>query len=161
MEGNMPVVRVFVSDSEERMLLVKTKHKKSNGFYWIVPGGMIEEGEYSREAAVREVKEETGLDISIQKLIWVEEGKDENGKVGYIHYFLGEVVGGRMTIGYDPELPPNEQKILDVVYKSKEEIMKLEKVYPEVMKYDYFWEVIRSQSHDPYVNRPSKGFGVD
>lgn len=157
----MPVVRVFVSDHEERILLVKTNHKKTNGFYWIVPGGMIEEGEYSREAAVREVKEETGLDISVKKLLWVEEGKNEKGQVGYIHYFLGEVIGGELKIGFDPELPQNEQKILDVVYKSREEIRSLEKVYPEVMRYDYFWNVLQSQSHDPYVNRPSIGFGID
>ncbi|GIP31736.1 NUDIX hydrolase [Paenibacillus sp. J2TS4] len=156
----MPVVRVFVLDSEERVLLVKTDHKKTGSYYWIIPGGMIEEGEYSRDAAIREVKEETGLDISISRLVWVEESKNDKREVNYIHYFLGEVIGGDKMIGIDPELEPNEQIIVEVEYKSKEEIKKLPRVYPEILLYDYFWEVIRSSLHDPYVNRPSKGFGV-
>lgn len=156
----MPVVRVFVLDSEERVLLVKTRHKKTGGYYWIAPGGMIEKGEYSREAAIREVKEETGLDISIRRLVWVEESKNDKGEVDYIHYFLGETIGGEKVTGIDPELEANEQIILHVEYMSKEEIKKQPEVYPEVLAYDYFWEVIRASAHDPYVIRPSKGFGV-
>ena len=37
---------------------------------WTVPGGGIEPGENSVDAAIREVKEETGLDVSIGKLVW-------------------------------------------------------------------------------------------
>ncbi|TMV50674.1 NUDIX hydrolase [Paenibacillus mesophilus] len=157
----MPVVRVFVMDKHDRVLLIQTRHKKSDGFYWIVPGGMIEKGELSSEAAIREVKEETGLDITIKKLVWVEEGRNDKGEVGYIHYFLAEKMNEEPKIGYDPELPSNEQKIMDVVYKSREEIKGLDKLYPEVLKHDYFWKVVKEESHNPYVNRPSKGFGVD
>jgi 8-oxo-dGTP diphosphatase len=157
----MPVVRVFVPDAEGRILLVKTAHKKSKGFYWIVPGGMVENGEFSREAAVREVNEESGLDVAIQRLVWLEDGKKENGKVGYIHYFLAEITGGALTVGFDPELPKDEQKILDVVFKSREEIRQLDKVYPEVLKHDRFWTIIQTPSHDPYVIRPSAGFGLE
>lgn len=156
----MGVVRVFVLDPEDRVLLVKTRNKKAGDFYWIVPGGIIEKGEYSKDAAIREVKEETGLQISINRMIWAEEGKNDNGEVGFIHYFLGEVVAGEKTIGFDPELEPHEQKILDVEYLSRDEIKSLPYVYPEVLLHDYFWEVIRAKSHDPYVNRPSIGFGI-
>jgi 8-oxo-dGTP diphosphatase len=121
---------------------------------------MIEEGEYSRDAAIREVKEETGLDISIKRLLWVEEGKNEKGEVNYIHYFWGDIVGGQKIIGYDPELDDIHQKIMDVQFRSKEEIKSIPRVYPEVLLHDEFWEVIRSTSHDPYRTRPSKGFGI-
>ncbi|MGN7382017.1 NUDIX domain-containing protein [Paenibacillus sp. SAFN-117] len=87
----MPVVRVFVLDSEERVLLVKTRHKKTGGYYWIAPGGMIEKGEYSREAAIREVKEETGLDISIRRLVWVEESKNDKGEVDYMYCSVSDL----------------------------------------------------------------------
>lgn len=61
----------------------------------------------------------------------------------------------------DPELSISEQKIMNVVFKSRNEIRKLEKVYPEILKDPYFWEVVEELSHNPYVNRPSKGFGME
>jgi len=125
----MPVVRVIVMDKQERVLLIQTRHTRSEGFYWIVPGGMIEEGEFSREAAIREVKEETGLEITIKKLLWVEDSRNDNGQVGYIHYFLADETDKEPNIGYDPELPRSEQKIINVVFKDRQEIMTMEKVY--------------------------------
>lgn len=157
----MPVVRVFVLDSEDRVLLVKTDRKRGpEHIFWIVPGGIIEPGEFSRDAAIREVKEETGLDIAIKRLVWVEEGKNDKGEVGDIHYYQGEVINGEKIVGTDPELDPAQQVITGVEYMSREEIQTLPIVYPEVLLHDYFWETIRSESHDPYVNRPSKGFGM-
>lgn len=156
----MAVVRVFVMDAENRVLLVKTKYKKKDGHYWIVPGGMIEKGEYSKDAAIREVKEETGLDIAVIRLVWVEEGKIESGDVDFIHYFLGEVTHGEKIVGIDPELDADQQKIVAVEYKSRDEIAGLTDVYPEVLAQQYFWDVIRTSSHNPYVNRPTKGFGL-
>ncbi|QHW34027.1 NUDIX hydrolase [Paenibacillus rhizovicinus] len=157
----MPVVRVIVMDKQDRVLLIQTRHTKSDGFYWIVPGGRIEEGEFSRDAAIREVKEETGLDITIKKLVWVEESKNERGQIGYIHYFLAERTDEEPIIGHDPELQASEQKIMDVAFKDREEIMTMEKVYPEVIKHSDFWDVVTEESHNPYVNRPSEGFGLE
>ena len=54
-------VRVIILDDENRMLMVKQHHEDHD--IWMVPGGGIEAGENAAEAAVREVKEETGLDF--------------------------------------------------------------------------------------------------
>jgi hypothetical protein len=70
-------------------------------------------------------------------------------------------VKGEPIIGIDPELSISDQKIMNVVFKSRNEIMKLEKVYPEILKNHYFWEFMEERSHNPYVNRPSKGFGIE
>ena len=59
-------VRVIVMDDKNRMLMVCQHHEDRD--IWMVPGGGIEEGESSLEAAVREVDEETGLDVQIEKL---------------------------------------------------------------------------------------------
>ena len=61
-------VRVIVMDDKNRMLMVCQHHEDRD--IWMVPGGGIEEGESSLEAAVREVDEETGLDVKIEKLLW-------------------------------------------------------------------------------------------
>ena len=44
-----------------RILLVKN----SNGRYWSFPKGHIEDGETEQETAIREIKEETGLDVTL------------------------------------------------------------------------------------------------
>ena len=65
-------VRVIVMDDKNRMLMVCQHHEDRD--IWMVPGGGIEEGESSLEAAVRDVDEETGLDVQLEKLLWhVEE----------------------------------------------------------------------------------------
>jgi 8-oxo-dGTP diphosphatase len=50
-----------------RLLLVKRNESPSKGI-WSFPGGAVELGETTVEAAVREIKEETGLDIVIERL---------------------------------------------------------------------------------------------
>ena len=59
----MPIVTVgaLIFDPEDRLLLVKT-HKWGDRFG--IPGGKIEEGEPMAAAVVREIKEETGLDVT-------------------------------------------------------------------------------------------------
>ncbi len=39
--------------------------KRIKDGYWVIPGGKIEEGETTEEAAIREVREETGLDVKL------------------------------------------------------------------------------------------------
>lgn len=53
------IANVYIINSENKILLLK--HKKLN--LWLPPGGHVEEDEFTHEAAIREVKEETGLDI--------------------------------------------------------------------------------------------------
>lgn len=65
-----PTVGVLIFNSRGEILLVKSH--KWRGKY-VVPGGHIELGETAVEAACREAKEETGLEISdVQFLCWQE-----------------------------------------------------------------------------------------
>ncbi len=52
---------IIFNASKDEVLLIK--HKKLG--VWLPPGGHIEAGEFPYEAAVREAKEETGLDIEL------------------------------------------------------------------------------------------------
>ena len=62
----MVITRDFVSTvfivKDKKVLLIK--HKKIG--LWLPPGGHIEENETPEEAAMREIKEETGLDIDLK-----------------------------------------------------------------------------------------------
>ncbi|WP_369900932.1 NUDIX hydrolase [Bacillus manliponensis] len=61
---------------------------------WEMPGGQVEEGESLREAAIRETKEETGIDIEIIKFC----GVFQNVKSSICNtLFLGKVTGGKLT----------------------------------------------------------------
>lgn len=56
---------VLFNDGNGRVLLVNPTYKKG----WEIPGGYVEIGESPRAAAIREVKEELGLDIDVRNLL--------------------------------------------------------------------------------------------
>ncbi|ELY58245.1 NUDIX hydrolase [Natronococcus jeotgali] len=68
-EGTGLTAAARVTDSEERIALVKNSW--SDG--WIVPGGAVEPGEALADAARREVREETGLEATIDDPLLVVE----------------------------------------------------------------------------------------
>ncbi|KZN59644.1 NUDIX domain-containing protein [Pseudoalteromonas luteoviolacea] len=58
--------------NNDKLLLVN--HKREGRYdFWVAPGGGVKGTESLEEATVREVKEETGLNVSVVKLMYVEE----------------------------------------------------------------------------------------
>ena len=65
-----------VAVSDDQLLLVRRGHGPAAG-EWSVPGGRVEVGEPVEAAVVREVLEETGLDVVVDELLgWVERFDD-------------------------------------------------------------------------------------
>ena len=94
-------VRVIVQNDEGKILMVKQVHPERT--VWMVPGGGIEEGETAAEAVVREMKEETGLDVTVGPMIFhVEEVSEKRGQ-RFVNFFMASVSGGDMQLGIDPE----------------------------------------------------------
>ncbi|WP_277343374.1 NUDIX domain-containing protein [Nocardioides sp. HDW12B] len=88
----MDVVRVacagaVVRDAQGRILLVRRGTEPGRGL-WSVPGGRTEPGETSAEAAVREVREETGLRIVVER----PAGTVERPGPGGVVYVIDDVV---------------------------------------------------------------------
>lgn len=152
-------VRVFVLDEQKRVLMVK--HEQDGHEFWIIPGGGIEEREHSKAAAIREVKEETGLDIEIERLLWVVEEVSERG-MRLAFYFLAHAAGGEMHLGRDPEFDSEHQILREVAFLTKDQIKELPKIYPQVLRNE-FWDIIERgiYNHDVLRERPSKGFGEE
>jgi ADP-ribose pyrophosphatase YjhB (NUDIX family) len=60
-------VTVFVLDDQDRVLLIR---RTDNGL-WAIPGGAQDVGEYISEAAVRETREEAGIDIEVTGVVGI------------------------------------------------------------------------------------------
>ena len=86
---DLPLVGVGALVMEDdKVLLVKRQTEPGKGL-WSIPGGLVELGETILEAAKREVKEETSLDIEIRELIGVFDSMtyDDAGRLRF-HYVL-------------------------------------------------------------------------
>ena len=81
------VALVFISQSDS-ILLVKQNYGEQ---YWSLPGGVMEPGESIDQTAIREVKEETGLDVRLKRVVGLYSKPDE-GTLAVA--FEGEVIGG-------------------------------------------------------------------
>jgi 8-oxo-dGTP diphosphatase len=60
--GTVRCVGGIVHDAAGRLLLIKRANEPGRG-QWSVPGGRVEPGETDKEAVMREISEETGLDV--------------------------------------------------------------------------------------------------
>lgn len=82
----------------DTILLIKRNTVPFKG-YWALPGGRAEPGETVEQTVVREVKEETGLDVKVVKKIGEYHEQGIQGGVEYEYYpacFLVKVFGGEM-----------------------------------------------------------------
>ncbi len=91
------VTGILIEDS--KILLVKQRVTETR--IWSLPGGRLEHGETIEFAVIREMKEETGINIKIIKLLYVCEKTDDLQQLIHIT-FLVEKTGGRLA------LPTNE-----------------------------------------------------
>ena len=66
----LPSVSVALRDAQGRVLLAR----HVEGGVWLLPGGSIEPGEVPTDAAIREMREETGLEVRIIGLVGVFGG---------------------------------------------------------------------------------------
>jgi len=145
-------VRAVVLDGSGRLLMLRQEHEGRS--IWMLPGGAIEEFENAEQAAIREVKEETGLDVGIKSLLWhVEEVSGPRGQ-RFVNFFLAEVTGGELKLGTDPEREEGEQVMREARFMTKEEVEALESLYPEYLK-DELWSLLdeKTRLHDAFKVR--------
>lgn len=116
------VAAIALVERGGKVLLVRRGNQPGYG-RWSMPGGYVDRGEVVERAAVREVMEETGLEVEIEQLIGLFS---EPGHPVLVAAFAMREVGGLLVAGQEaldvgffsrdrlPEMAfPNDQLILD------------------------------------------------
>ena len=111
----LKLVAGCILQKDGKYLLVQEKLPKAYG-KWNLPAGHVDPGESTVNAAVREVQEETGLTVEVNKEVF-SEAIPERGRE--FHIFTAQIVGGALSV--QPE------EILDAQWFSMDEIYQLQK----------------------------------
>ena len=96
----VPAVGAVVVDGSGRLLLVRRARDPGAG-RWSLPGGRVEPGEDDTAALRRELREETGLEVTVGPLVGRVERAGPDGVVYAIADYRCTVVGGRARAGSD------------------------------------------------------------
>jgi 8-oxo-dGTP pyrophosphatase MutT (NUDIX family) len=120
----VPSANVVVTDEAGRVLVI---HRTDNG-NWALPGGALDLGESLPQTAVREVKEETGIDCEVTGLVGIYTDPrhvilyTSNGEARqeFSVLFTARATGGEPT-------PSDESR--DVVWVTREELAALEPMH--------------------------------
>ena len=94
----------MVSDGKGNVLV---QNKVGNEYWhgWNFPGGHVEKGEYITPSVIREIKEETGLDIEAPKLCGIKEfHKMKDGKRYIVFLYVAEKYSGEIKSSNEGEI---------------------------------------------------------
>lgn len=93
--ASVPCVGAVIADAEGRLVLVRRANPPHAGL-WSLPGGRVEPGETREQAVVREVAEETGLRVHVERRV----GRVSIGDYDVVD-FACRIVGGSLVAGSD------------------------------------------------------------
>ena len=137
----IPSVAAIIHNDLGEVLL----QNKGNGEKWSLPAGAIELGEAPAEAIVREVKEETGLEVVPNKILGVYGGKDFRYQYPNGHQVEYNVVIFDCVI-QSGELCPIDDETTELRYFSPDTMPELALPYPKYVflktdgeKVDFQW----------------------
>ena len=86
-------VGTIIIDDRERIVLVRRAIEPGYG-KWVFPGGYVDRGEEVQRAAVREAREEAGIDIRLDRLINVYS---YSGRTPVIVVYAATMIGGSLS----------------------------------------------------------------
>ena len=134
---------VIVTDGD-RVLLVEAHAPESRpsvggmtGRYWNFPGGGLENDESVLEGAVRETREETGLEIVAERVVYVQEVVHRLSPPDARERPIHQVELYVLAAGYRGEIAITDPDVLDARFLSRDEVASIA-AYPPMLS-DLFW----------------------
>ena len=116
----IPAASAIIENEQGKILL----HKRSDSHTWSIPGGAMEIGESINETVIREVQEETGLQVQTEYLIGVYtdpehiiEYSDGEIRQEFSLCFACTIVGGKLQVS---------DESTEVAFFSSQEIEKMD-----------------------------------
>jgi 8-oxo-dGTP pyrophosphatase MutT (NUDIX family) len=100
-------LKAFIVEEGKLLVLKNTAEQWGGNSQWELPGGLLEIGEALEEGLIREVEEETGLDISVGSIVaacdrWEHDFEFADGRVVDARIveiaFACQVVAGQMKL---------------------------------------------------------------
>ena len=123
---------VLVED-QNRVLVVR--HVRPGRYdFWVAPGGGVQQSEELSTAAEREAREESGLEVRAEDLLYIEE-LIQPGTRHCKFWFRGRLVGGELSAAA-PEA--KAEYIAEAAWRTREEL-RGKVVFPPVLE-SRFWE---------------------
>lgn len=96
----IPCAGAVCFDQRGKLLLIQRGHAPAQG-QWTLPGGRCEPNEESVRAVIREVREETGLEVEVIRFVGTVERAAADDRVYVIDDYLVTVTGGALRPGDD------------------------------------------------------------
>ncbi len=94
---------------DDHILLIKHLEHATGRTYWLLPGGGRESEETEEACIRREMQEETGLTVSVDRLLLDEDDIPFETYYKRLKTYLCRVAGGSAKPGYDPEAESAQQ----------------------------------------------------
>ena len=95
-EKSCGTIVVKTAGNDKKILIIRNK----NGGHWSFPKGHVEKGESEYQTALRETKEETGLDVEIRRYVEPVSVKysPKKGVWKEVLYFVADYKGGEVSV---------------------------------------------------------------
>ena len=121
-----------IVEADSKILLV---HNYLPGRYdfWVAPGGGVEGAEDLQSAALREVREECGLDVELGPIAYIEDLYNPEQRICKI-WFIGHVIGGAIRTD---SAEASAEGIVAAAFLSRKEF-EGKVVFPLVLESDYW-----------------------
>jgi len=87
---------------DHKILLIRAYELLTGVSFWVIPGGGIEQDESDEECLIREVREETNLDVRIERML-IDQEAPPDGVYKRLRSYLCSPEGGSLEPGSEPE----------------------------------------------------------
>jgi len=87
---------------DDHLLLIQHREHATGRAYWLLPGGGRESGETEEACIIREMREETGCEVAVKRVLLVERGHPM-GIYEHLKTYLCHIISGTPAPGYEPE----------------------------------------------------------